>query len=136
MIGYLDSSVLLRWLLGEPDQIKDIKKISRFYSSVLLRIESKRVLFRLLKISEITDAEFEDLSEDLSELLKKVSLIEFGRSIQRRAEEPFSFNIGALDAIHLASAIAIRSIGDVMVLTHDRDLSRNARALDFQVLGV
>ena len=136
MIGYLDSSVLLRWLLGEPDQIKDLKKIEKFYSSVLIRIESKRVLHRLLKSSDITESEFEKLSKDLVELLKRVSLIEFGRSIQRRSEESFTFNIGTLDAIHLASALAIRGLDEIIFLTHDKDLARNARALDFDLLGV
>lgn len=136
MIGYLDSSVLLRWLLGEPDQIKDLKKIDKFYSSVLLRIESKRVLHRLLKISDITESEFEKLSRDLRDLLKRVNLIEFGRSIQRRSEESFTFNIGTLEAIHLASALAIRGLDGVIFLTHDRDLARNARALEFELLGI
>ena len=55
----------------------------------------------------------------------------------RRASEPFPTPVGTLDAIHLATALQVRdSQGlQVVVATHDHQLTRAARAVGLDVLG-
>lgn len=57
--------------------------------------------------------------------------------ILRRASETFPTVVGTLDAIHLATALAIREVEPVdLLLTHDVQLGTAARSLGFSVLGV
>jgi hypothetical protein len=54
-----------------------------------------------------------------------------------RAGESFPTVVGTLDAIHLASALAVRdSVGLDRLLTHDLQQATTARGLGLQVEGV
>jgi PIN domain len=135
VIAYIDSSVLLRKLLNEPGQLNDISPYEKIYSSVIIRIECKRVLHRLALQEKLDDEQYSFLLGQLTLFLNRIFLIDFGRPIQRRAEEPFFFPIGSLDAIHLSSALAIRTEAKTAFLTHDIQLAKNARGMEFQVVG-
>ena len=57
--------------------------------------------------------------------------------IFQRASETFPTVVGTLDAIHLATALAIREIENLdYLLTHDSQLGTAARSLGFEVLGI
>ena len=61
--------------------------------------------------------------------------------ILRVAAQPFPTIIAALDAIHLATAMAYRAAHFVeerplLFATHDHQLARAARAMNFEVVGV
>ena len=47
MIAYLDSSVLLRLVLGQRDALKEWKEVSRGVVSALVEVECQRTLDRL-----------------------------------------------------------------------------------------
>jgi hypothetical protein len=57
--------------------------------------------------------------------------------ILQRASESFPTVVGILDAIHLATALAIRQVEPIdLLLTHDGQLAIAARSLGFTVVGV
>ena len=56
---------------------------------------------------------------------------------RQRASETFPTVVGTLDAIHLATALAVREVEPIdLLLTHDAQLGTAARSLGFSVLGV
>lgn len=57
--------------------------------------------------------------------------------ILQRASETFPTIVVTLDAIHLATALAIREVAPIdLLLTHDVQLGTAARSVGFSVLGV
>ena len=136
MIAYLDTSVLLRWFLREPGYLTDFSDYKQFYSSAFTRVESRRTLHRLFLLESFSEDQYVARMSELSRFLECLFLIDLGKSILRRAEEPFPFAIGSLDAIHLSSALFVRDRAPLVFLTHDTQLAKNAAALDLRVVGV
>ncbi len=135
--AYIDASVLLRIILDEPGALKDVNKFEEIYSSWLIRVESHRVLQRLLKNNQITESKFLKSVEILGKLLTKINIIEINKTILTRSEESFPLQIGTLDAIHLASALSLREHQIYpTLLTHDIQLGNNALAMQFSVNGI
>jgi len=137
MIGYLDSSVLLRKLLNQSGQLSNFHAISRPIASKLLKPECLRTLDRLRVRGHIIEDDFLKASEELYAALESVEFIEIDQRILERVGSNFSLPVGTLDAIHLASALIWRESFDIPIdfLTHDEELGRVARALGFQVFG-
>ena len=70
-------------------------------------------------------------------LLEAVEAVDVSRPILRRASEPFPAPLGALDAIHLSTAVSWRDVhgADLTMATHDRALATAARSIGLQVIG-
>ena len=138
MIVYMDTSVILRRLLGEPDGLEPWGGWERLYTSVLTRVEYFRVIDRLRLESKINDAGRVALQERFAIFWQTSHRIPLSDSIVRRAAQPFPTIVGSLDALHLASAVAVRASGvnEMTVLTHDKQLGRAAAAVEFAVQGV
>ena len=139
MTVYLDTSVLLRWLLNSPKAYSEFQKWDSCYTSELLYIEVNRVLNRLRLEKEIDDTEYASLHKTFSEFYKTVFVIEITESIKQKSAEPFPTIIGTLDAIHLSSALILREENkklDITILTHDSQLSTAAIAMGFAVAGI
>lgn len=136
MIAYLDSSVALRLVLGEPDPI-EAEEVTELLSNDLLRVECLRTLDRLRIGGSLTEAELVRRHEALYELLDQVQLIALAPSILTRAAQPFPTTVGTLDALHLATAMLwSQSSGErLLVLTHDDQLGAAARASGLPVRG-
>ena len=134
---YLDTSVLLRHLLRQPQAIPSWGSWKAAYSSVLLKIESLRTLDRLRLQEFINDEQRMILSLQLNEVLKSLFLVPLQESILERALAPFPTVISTLDAIHLSTAILLQKEKepDLTILTHDTQLSTASRSLNFKVLG-
>ena len=122
MIVYLDTSVVLRVLLGEPDPTDAWGKWEKAYSSALWRVEALRTVDRLRLTHEITDTEVADLVRDVQTINDTLAIYPLNDRIMQRASETFPTVVGTLDAIHLASAIFIREVQGVD-LTFDPRLS-------------
>jgi predicted nucleic acid-binding protein len=137
MIGYLDSSVLLRKLLNQPQQLLNFQSLSRPIASKLLKPECLRTLDRLRVRGHLNDSDFLKASEELYAALESVEFIEIDHRILERVGSSFPFPLGTLDAIHLASALVWRESFDTPIdfLTHDEELGKVARALGFNVFG-
>jgi predicted nucleic acid-binding protein len=138
VIAYVDASVLLRMLLGEPGRLREWRRVDTAVSSGLAEVEVLRTLDRLRLRDELTLEETADRRGAAIRLLQAVSLADVSAPILRRAADPFPTPLGTLDAIHLATALAWREArhAGLMVATHDAQLAVAARACGFDVVGV
>ena len=138
MIVYMDTSVILRRLLGEPDGLDLWGGWTRVYTSVLTRVEYFRVIGRLRLESKLNDAERVALQESFSIFWQTAHRVALSESILIRAAQPFPTIVGTLDALHLSSALAVRAsgIGEMTLLTHDKQMGRAAAAEEFSVQGI
>jgi predicted nucleic acid-binding protein len=131
---YVDSSVVLRVVLGERGRLASWRKITAPVTSELARVECFRTLDRARLAGVLTDDDIADRRTLVDEILAGFDRVALDRRILRRATEPFPTTIGTLDAIHLASALALRtSIPDLRFATHDVALAIGARAVGFQL---
>lgn len=136
MNAYVDSSVLLRLVFGEDAVLDAWDTITRPVSSELTRVECLRALDRARLSFRLADDVVAERRAALLELISSIELIPIAGSILERAAEPFPTMIGSLDAIHLASALAVRDQLEPLVLaTHDRELAVAGRSVGFAVEG-
>jgi len=136
VIAYVDASVLLRLVLGEPGRLAKWREVETAVSSALAEVEVVRTLDRLRVRAELTPEETADRRGTAYRLLEAVSLADVSTPILRRAADPFPTPLGTLDAIHLATALAWRDARrEVVVATHDAQLALAARACGFEVIG-
>jgi len=137
-VYYIDASVLLRFLLQQQSTIDIIDLRGNFFSSELLLLECRRTLVRYRLIQEIDDTGYLALSEDLTELCKRINLLKVDSEVLSRAAQNWGIVLGSLDSIHLATAIRYRETrrDEWTFLTHDNALAGGARLNDFRVIGV
>lgn len=124
---YLDTSVLGRVLLDEPDTpaIRDeLSRFERHASSRLLCVELRRLGMR------------EDLQEHVDALLSGQVLIPVDEEILTAAETLRPSSVATLDAIHLATAIRLAEADELNALmTYDKQLASGAREHGITVLS-
>lgn len=137
MIGYLDSSVLLRALLNQKGKLGELSQLKRPIASRLLKTECLRTLDRLRTLGSLSEDEFITAVEDLYEVLESIEFIEITDIVLERAGNSLPVALGTLDAIHLVSAILWREQfhESLTFLTHDVALAKAAIVQGFQVIG-
>jgi predicted nucleic acid-binding protein len=137
LIAYLDSSVLLRVILGQPDALKEWRKVRTGVASALVEVECLRTLDRLRLIHRIADDVIALRRGTVYRLLEAVEVVELTAAVLSRAAQPFPTSLGTLDAIHLATAIlwTERSGESLVMATHDATLATAARACGLEVVG-
>ena len=137
MIAYLDSSVLLRVILGQRNAVKEWRAIERGVASALVEVECLRTLDRLRVRASLSDEAIALRREAVFRLLESMEIIDLTRPILTRASQPLPTALGTLDAIHLATALLWREgrQEDLMMATHDDALAVAARASGFHVVG-
>ena len=137
MIAYVDTSVILRILFREPNPVAVWGKWDRAFSSNLWRVEALRTVDRLRLSGDLSDQELADLIKEIRVVHETLAIHPLSERILQRAGETFPTILGTLDAIHLATALAIREIAPIdFLLTHDVRLGTAARSVGFSVLGV
>lgn len=138
MIAYLDSSVLLRKVLRQPNALREWAAITRAVGSALAEVECLRTLDRLRLLERIPDAEIAKRREAVYELLAAMEIVEPTRPVLSRAAQPLPTMLGTLDAIHLATALLWRDHtgADLVMATHDGALGLAARASGLRVIGL
>ncbi|MCP3979591.1 MAG: type II toxin-antitoxin system VapC family toxin [bacterium] len=138
MIAYLDSSVVLRIVLGQRGRLKEWKQIEEGVASALVGVECLRTLDRLRLREGIDDEKLVDRREAVYRLMDELCIVETGRAVLDRASMPLPSPLGTLDAIHLATALLWREreAADVVMATHDAALALAARASGLRVVGV
>ena len=137
MIVYVDTSVVLRILLHEPNPVGNWGQWNKAYSSALWRVEALRTVDRLRLTHEISDTEVAELVRDIQMTHETFAIHPVTNQLCQRASESFPTVVGTLDAIHLATALSVREIDNVdLLLTHDSQLGTAARSLGFDVMGI
>jgi predicted nucleic acid-binding protein len=124
---YLDTSVLGRILLNEPDTPtirRELGHFERHISSGLLSVELHRLGLR------------EKMLAFVSELLSGKVLIPVDTEILAAAETIAPPTVATLDAIHLATAVSLSNAGKLdALMTYDEQLATGAREHGIEVLA-
>jgi len=138
VIAYLDSSVVLRVVLGQRGSLREWKAVETGVASALLEVECLRTLDRLRLLEGIAEGEIARRREAVYRIVEALALIEPTRPVLARAAQPLPVLLGTLDAIHLATALLWRerSDTDLVMATHDAALGLAARAVGFRVIGL
>lgn len=136
MIVFVDTSVALRYLLGQADPVGCWGKWEQAFVSELIRTEFYRVLDRLRLQGSIGDADRVQFGLDFETFYRTCHRVPVGEKVLGRAEQPFPTVIGTLDALHLATLLlAQQGTGlEITLLTHDEQLARTALACGVDVL--
>lgn len=136
MIVYIDSSVAVRAILGEPG-ILAWDDWERAYSSTLLLIEVGRALQRVSPGGgDLPGAEARRAAA-FAEFRNLIGIIPLSEDIARVAAGPFPLPVKALDAIHVATALSVAKDEPLLVFaTHDRQQGAAAEAMGLAVVGV
>jgi len=137
MIAYLDASVALRLVLGEPNRLAEWKRVESAVASALTEVECLRTLDRLSRLGSLSEDELVERRTAVYRLLESVEVVDVGRPVLRRASESFPTPLGTLDAIHLSTAIVWRDARDagLIMATHDKALATAARSVGLPVIG-
>lgn len=136
MTVYVDSSVVLRVVLGEPKPLREWSRITAAVASEIVRVECLRVIDRLRMTGVMGDRELARRRATALEILSAFELVRVNRAVLDRAAEPFPTLIRTLDAVHLASALLVRERDPALQFaTHDAELATAARAVGLRALG-
>lgn len=134
---YLDSSVILRVVLGQKDALAEWKQIQRSVVSALVPVECLRTLDRARIDQWLSDEEVVRRREAVFRILASTDIVQVTETVLARAAHPLPVKAGTLDAIHLATTLLWREVEgeDLAMATHDRGLALAARASALAVIG-
>ena len=133
MVAYLDSSVVLRYILKGDPAIQHALSCDQLVSSELLEIECRRVIHRCRMEGELDDEGVAIAVTRLKKVLSGISLLQLSIAVKKRAMDAFPVSIKTLDALHLASALVFSEIikdERVLVFTFDSAMNRCAKILE------
>lgn len=133
---YVDASVLLRVVFGEAGRVRIWPRIEVAVASELVMVECLRTIDRARILRGLDDREVARRRTAVYETLDRITLVGLEPTVLERAAQPFPTSIGTLDAIHLATALAVRDrFDELSFATHDQELGIAARAVGFPVHG-
>lgn len=134
---YLDTSVILRRLLNEPHGLTDWGRWEAAFASRIWLTEAHRTVDRLRLDGRLNDEEVVRLRDECRKVHAAMHIVPVDEDILAHAGNPFPTTVGTLDAIHLASALAVQEATPLdRFLTHDRRLALAAAGMGFTVAGV
>ena len=126
-VAYVDSSALVKLIVEETGS----HSMARWY------VEAERVLISRVGIVETrrAAARHDDLDPGLiDQVLRSVAVFELDEQIERDAVAIRPSSVRSLDAIHLATAMAMLPAIDAFV-TYDERLAEAARSLGLPVVS-
>ena len=134
---YVDASVLLRVILGQPEVLHEWRTIERGVGSALVEVECLRTIDRLRHQSRTSPEAIASRMGAVFDLTAMLEVVAVSGAILNQAAQALPTPLGTLDAIHLATARAWRDAhqADLVFATHDRALAAAARASGFQTIG-
>ena len=137
MIAFLDSSVILRRVLGQARQLDSWESIDLTVVNPLVEIECLRTLDRMRHGGLLNEDSVVAAREAAFSILRSCEVVYLGPLILDRAGQTLPVPLKTLDAVHLVSALLYRdSTGKPLVMaTHDRALARASRAMGLEVVG-
>jgi predicted nucleic acid-binding protein len=135
---YAESSAVLAWLLGEVagSRVREaLRRAELVFASDLMLIECDRVLIRAVTLREIDEATAANRRAYLNAAAAHWHMYRLSLDIVERARRAFPVEpVRTLDAIHLASALAVRStIPGVELLSLDDRIRRAGEQLGFRL---
>jgi predicted nucleic acid-binding protein len=138
VIAYLDSSVVLRRVLGQAGSLREWTAMEGGVVSALVETECLRSLDRLRLQERTPEGQWALRRETVFRLLETTEVVEVSRAVLHRAAQPLPVTLGTLDAIHLATALlwSERSGSSLVMATHDPALGLAARATGLRVIGL
>ncbi|MEI6387866.1 MAG: type II toxin-antitoxin system VapC family toxin [Spirochaetota bacterium] len=132
---YLDTSVLLAWLLEGGNQLQSLPPNSDLASSRLLWVETARVMDRAFRSGELSSEECVAVRESFDATARGICRLRVNESVLRRAEASFPLSIRTLDGIHLATAViwlGSEDPSEMEIWTLDRHFNLCAAAMGFR----
>ncbi len=135
---YAESSAVLAWLLGEETghSVREVLRHAQLVmASDLTLLECDRALIRAGTLGEIEEATVADRRAHLNAAAAHWHLWRVSSDIVDRARRPFLAEpVRTLDAIHLASALAVRStVPGVELLSLDDRIRKAGEQLGFRL---
>jgi predicted nucleic acid-binding protein len=135
---YAESSAVLAWLLGEEagHSVREVLRHAELVmASDITLVECDRVLITALTTREIDEAAAADRRAHLNAAASHWHVWRVSSDIVERARHPFPTEpVRTLDAIHLASALAVRSaVPGVELLSLDDRIRRAGKQLGFRL---
>jgi len=135
---YAESSAVLAWLLGEVagSRVREaLRHAELVFASDLVLIECDRVLMRAVTLGEIDEATAAGRRAHLNAAAAHWHVYRLSLEIVERARRAFPAEpVRTLDAIHLASALAVRStIPSLELLSLDDRIRRVGEQLGFRL---
>lgn len=136
---YAESSAVVAWLLGEErgDDVRERLSAARLVlTSDLTLIECDRVLHRAMTLGELGEAHAARRRTLAATAAEHWAVFVIDGEIVERARRAFPLEpIRTLDAIHLSTALAARSlVTDLQILSLDERICGNAAELGFDVV--
>jgi predicted nucleic acid-binding protein len=135
--AYVDSSVILRHILGEPSAFHGLDKFEKIYSSALLAVEVMRTLDRMRIHHRWPDAEIALRVKLYGSIAGHVHLVDLTPDVLERAAAAFSTPIRTLDALHAATFLLLvdQLEGRWQFITHDTHQADAITASGHGVIG-
>jgi predicted nucleic acid-binding protein len=138
--AYLDASVILRVVLEQQPALEDWAAHALAISNEIVRVECMRTLERMRLERKLGDESLRDKRAAINQFLRGLELVATDARVIVRASQPFPTHVATLDAIHLATAVLYREVlspaeRPLLFATHDTQLARAARAMNFEVVG-
>ena len=134
---YLDTSVILRYLLNQKPLIEGWGMWDEVWTSELMGLEARRTFDRLRLTGYLDDLGVVAAHEELSHLEESSNIISLSSAIVHRASLAMPTVVKTLDALHLATAMVLKEdrVSDLVFGTQDDQQALAARALGFKVSG-
>lgn len=130
---YLDSSFVIRQLLGVRPECPFWGAWEKAYASTLMRTECFRVANLLRLGGKIDDAQRARLGSWIEKVVSTVTLVPVTDAILHRAAETFPTAVGTLQGIHLATLLELQAVHGITcsIATDDVQLLQAAMSLGF-----
>ena len=131
---YLDSTIVIRQLLGTGNRWEGWGKWEKAYASMLLRTECNQAANRMRAAGKIDDVQRARLGTWIETVCSSIVLIPVTEGVLRRAGEPLPADPGILRSIHLATMLELQAAHGVTcaIATDDDALVRAAASLGFE----
>ncbi len=131
MIVYLDSSFVIRRLLGVGKPTEFWGKWEKAYASTLMRTECYRIANNLRLAGKLDDAGRARLGAWIETVCSAVTQISLTDNVLKRAADAYPVEVGTLQALHLATMQELESVYGVkcVLASDDEGLVQAAKAL-------
>jgi hypothetical protein len=138
VIAYVDSSVVARFVLRQPDRLVELTTCDQRFTSQLTQLECLRALDKARMDDDLAPDEVLARSLALYQLLRGMRRVAVSRGVLERGSASFPLPVKSLDAVHLGTALHLRerTYPQITFATHDRQQARLALLLGFPVLGI
>jgi hypothetical protein len=138
VIAYVDSSVVARFVLRQPDRLVELTTFDQRFTSQLTELECLRALDKVRMDDGLAADEVLARSLVLYQLLRSMGRVAVSRAVLERGSASFPLPVKSLDAVHVGTALRLRERAHehMAFATHDRQQARLALLLGFSVVGL